>query len=100
MDYFPAITQYKLQATWNGGNTVSDGETPSTVAIGIFTDRSFAENRVKRLSTVHAFDSYILIEESVRTLIYNAAVLSTTNYDMHGEVVASGAKGRRGSAPR
>lgn len=100
MNFFPATSHFTLQATRNDDAAHAGGPTPTTVAIGTFTERSCAENRVKRLSTVQAFDGYILVEESLRSLSVKPAVLSTTKYDRHGSVVTAGPRARHAAAPR
>ncbi len=100
MDYFPASTHFVLRATRNGTAGNAQGRTPNYIDIGTFTARSSAENRVRRLSAVRAFDGYVLTEESVRLLTSGSAVLNTVTYNTHGDVSTPGSRARGGAAQR
>jgi hypothetical protein len=99
MDYFPGSTHFLLRATRDGSADNARGQTPTYVPIGTFAARSSAENCVGRLSRVHAFDGYVLTEESVRSLTHGSAVLTTVTYDTHGVVITPRSRARGAALP-
>jgi hypothetical protein len=96
MNYFPATSHFIVQATRHGDAAKPSVKTQSSMPIASFGERLHAEHCVKRLAQVHAFDGYVLIDESFRSFEQAPTLLSTTVYDAHGSVVAP----RRGAGSR
>jgi hypothetical protein len=100
MNYFPGTSHFKVQVMQYADLANPTVKTQSTLPIHTFVDRLQAEHCVQRLSRVHAFEGYVLIEESLRSFSHEPTVLNSTVYDAEGSVIPPSAAQKRAAASR